>query len=271
VCALPYRPTRAAGLLLTQEKAANVEKLRLARAAEDAKARPRGCTHSHPARTRGSCQRSVDWAAPASARCLAPAPPRLPPRFCFSVLCFMRPQVYTFRPAAVKPAPARASASAAVVKGMDAFAARQADARKRRAEAEAAAAEAEAALSQARARCPRARCMRIRIRISHRTPDTRARISPHIPTPSQPTAVPFAVFNAWKPFAAADPSRAAERAANLKKAAAELEAKRAAECTFRPTFKAARPNTPAGGGTPSKAAAPPAATVVEAQVSGLEE
>jgi hypothetical protein len=86
--------------------------------------------------------------------------------------------------------------------------------------------------------------------------------------------VPFAVFNAWKPFAAADPSRVAGRQANLQKAAAELEAQRYAECTFRPVFiSTARPQTPAaagGGGTPGKAA-PPVAAAAEEQAGEVEE
>ena len=109
---------------------------------------------------------------------------------------------------------------------MEKFTARQAAARQRRADAEAAAAAEEAALVQ-------------------------------------PVAVPFEVYNNWKPFAAADPEFLAGRKAELERVKAEMEKEYNAKCTFSPvlaTKQAGRPRTPGSragtpAGTPAKAAA----------------
>ena len=90
--------------------------------------------------------------------------------------------------------------------------------------------------------------------------------------------MPFAVYNAWKPFSLADPARSAGRDAALKKVEAELQASRMAECTFAPALiatspaAAARPKTPGGrpgsrsgsqAGTPAKAKAAEEAPAAE--------
>ena len=66
---------------------------------------------------------------------------------------------------------------------------------------------------------------------------------------AQSTAVPFEVFNAWKPFAAADSAVLERRTAEVAALSAEMAAERMAECTFRPTLDKAAPLRP-----PSRAA-----------------
>ncbi len=72
--------------------------------------------------------------------------------------------------------------------------------------------------------------------------------------------MPFAVFNAWKPFGVSDPARHAGRDENLKRISSEVAAARAAECTFKPATLAARPGTPAAALVGKLAAAPPPAS-----------
>ena len=67
---------------------------------------------------------------------------------------------------------------------------------------------------------------------------------------AQPTAVPFAVYNAWKPFAAADVAVLERRTAEVAALSAERAAERMVECTFRPQLAAAHGSRP-----PSRAAA----------------
>lgn len=81
---------------------------------------------------------------------------------------------------------------------------------------------------------------------------------------AQSTAVPFEVYNAWKPFAAADAAVLERRTAELAALSAELAAERMAECTFRPACPApdkppSRAASVLGSPSPTKAAAAAAA------------
>lgn len=83
---------------------------------------------------------------------------------------------------------------------------------------------------------------------------------------AQSTAVPFEVYNAWKPFAAADAAVLERRTAELAALSAELAAERMAECTFRPALDKPAPDKPPsraasvlGSPSPTKAAAAAAA------------
>lgn len=74
----------------------------------------------------------------------------------------------------------------------------------------------------------------------------------------QATAVPYEVFNAWKPFAAAGGDFAERRAASVAAVAAAMEAERLAACPFRPHLGppvAAAPSPGKGGATPPGSAA----------------
>ena len=73
----------------------------------------------------------------------------------------------------------------------------------------------------------------------------------------QSTAVPFEVYNSWKPFAAADAAVLQRRTAEVAALSAELAAERMAECTFRPALDKALPRPPSRAasalGSPSHA------------------
>ena len=81
--------------------------------------------------------------------------------------------------------------------------------------------------------------------------------------------MPYEVFNAWKPFAAAGGDFAERRAASVAAVAAAMEAERAAACPFRPNLgpPVAAVASPGKGATPPGSAAksprPPAATAEE--------